>query len=77
MNEYDWVIARLPKRDGIDKTCIEDCVRSCLLDGYTKEDALAFTRLTEHANPDLSEEYACKRMNAIAAKYRNPKERIA
>ena len=72
-NDYDWVMARLPKRNSMDEMCMQHCVQDCLRDGFTKEDALAFTKLTEHANPNLSEEYACERMKGIAEKYRKRK----
>jgi hypothetical protein len=73
INDYDWVMARLPKRRGVDKRCMQDCVQECLRDGFTKEDALAYTNLTEHANPKLNEKYACKRMGMISLKYRQRK----
>jgi len=50
-------------------SCIEDCFDS----GFSAWDAYCFTRRTEHVNPDLPEEVACRQMNKIAAKYRNAK----
>ena len=71
--EYvQWVKSRLPIiTDPVDIECVDSCIRTCFAQGFTKEDARAFTRLTEHVNPDLSEANALRRMKLITDKYPN------
>lgn len=67
----NWVMEQLPAiKDQTDKECTLSCVQCCYKDGFTKEDALAYTRFLEHVSPHLEEEYACRKMAAIAHKYR-------
>lgn len=72
-------MAKLPAiPEESDKQCAIDCLTECYHDGFTLQDAIRFTQLTEHVSPSLSEEYACKRMTEIADKYpsRQKKKKI-
>lgn len=47
--------------------------RQCFEEGWELNDAVRYARFTEHVNPDISEEAACKRLAQIASKYRKGK----
>ena len=59
---------------GNDTIWVELCFTDCYLDGFSLDDAVAHTRLSEYVSPDLDEHEALARMKAIRDKY-SPKER--
>lgn len=75
-----WVMDRLPCiLDPVDFDCVFTTVEECFNEQFTKEDALRYVGLTEHANPHMEEHLACRRMAAIARKYpsRHPSKPLA
>lgn len=65
-----WVFSRLPRiNDKVDAKCTHNSILRCFEDGFTKEDCLKYEKFSEHVNPHLSEEYACKEMGKIFRKY--------
>lgn len=74
MTETEYVEAalkRLPPIDPNEMEYVDNCIRDCFRRKFTLEDAIAFTKLTEHVNPNLSENVALKRMRRITDKYAN------
>lgn len=70
---HEAVIKRLPMDRVTDKTDIEsifDCIKDCFMREFSVDDAIRYTRLTEHVSPSLSEEYACAEMKKISDKYK-------
>lgn len=60
-------------KDPLDVECVFNCLTQCFEDGFTLADAVRFTRLTEHVDPTIDEETACRLMAKIAKPYRHPK----
>lgn len=72
---HEWVKSRLDMSLCTSPRDLEDtasCIDDCYNRGFTKEDALAFTRLTEDFNPEMEEEIALQRMAVITSKYKHP-----
>lgn len=64
-----WVASKLPPLEDEDLEEAISVIRSCYDRKFTKEDALAYVKLTEHVDPDLDEEVALARMSKIYARY--------
>lgn len=73
MNNYiKRVINRLPRFSTLDKRDRQGVVKAIKQveqRGFTIDDAVAFARLTEEYNPNISEESALARMAVISKKY--------
>ena len=48
---------------------VEQCLRQCFERGFSLDDAVRYTKTTEHVSPDLDEEIALKRMSEISKRY--------
>lgn len=57
-----------------DKECVDRMLERFYELDYSLGDAIAEAKLTEHVNPHLSEEYACRKIAKIQEKYGNRKE---
>ena len=77
MTEEEYVekaFQRLPTiEDPNDIPYVNNCLKQCYQAKFTLDDAVQFTRLTEHVDPTLDEDVACRRMAEIAQKYMEPK----
>lgn len=62
-SDYHWW------EDGTDAEAVIDVLNKCYDDDFTLEDAVRYTRCTEHVSPEIGEQTACSRMAVIAAKY--------
>lgn len=51
--------------DDVDRNCIVRAVERCLEDGFSEEQTYQYLKWTEHVNPNVSEERALKKMNAV------------
>lgn len=76
MNEKDFQDAVFEKLSSVlpqDPRSLDSTVRSCKRlheDGFTVDDAAKYLRYTEEVSPDLDEDYACRMMANIHAKYK-------
>lgn len=77
MTEEEFVKTAFQKLPAIedpnDIPHVNTCLKQCYIAGFTLDDAVQFTRLTEEVNPTLDEDLACRQMAEIAKKYRKPK----
>lgn len=66
---------RLPFRfrDRVDIECINSIIAQDYRNGYSLDDARKSVYYTEHVSPQFSEEYGCRKISEIDAKYRSPK----
>jgi len=71
--EDEFVEAALGKLPEIleesERKCLDSILRQCYNDRFTVSDAARLARHTEHVNPELSEDYACKVIGELIAKY--------
>lgn len=56
-------------------TVLRNCVERLYEDGFTVRDAAKFMKCFEDISPDLDEDIALKKMNALKAKYYQPEVR--
>ena len=45
---------------------VKQVIKSCLKRGFTEDQTIRYTALTEHIQPDLNDEYAVNEMHKIA-----------
>ena len=71
VEEYtDAVLAKLPKIvDDYDLSLVKLCIANCHGEGWPVTGTVSYCKCLEHVNPDLSEDYAVRRMSELRKQY--------